>query len=112
MMLIVGRSCKFHRPNADKNDCTSPETLMPKPATTLHWITERAARHDVTLLNRFDPDSAAERAALLAALFATPATISPKYFYDALRCTLFEAIRALPEYYPTHRARHPDRSSQ
>ena len=78
---------------------------MPKPATTLHWITERAARHDVTLLNRFDPDSAAERAALLAGLFATPATISPKYFYDALGCMLFEAICALPEYYPTRTER-------
>ena len=96
---------KFHGADADKYDRTSPEPLMPKPATTLHWITERAARHGVALLNRFDPDSAAERAALLAGLMTTPAAISPKYFYDALGCTLFEAICALPEYYPTRTER-------
>lgn len=51
----------------------------------------------------------------LARAFATPATIvevgkglmapsawtSPKYLYDALGSKLFEAICALPEYYPT-----------
>jgi dimethylhistidine N-methyltransferase len=78
---------------------------MAKPASTLHWITERAVRHGATLLNRLDPNSAAEHAALLAGLLATPAVISPKYFYDALGCTLFEAICALPEYYPTRTER-------
>src|SRR5450830_1299086 len=34
-------------------------------------------------------------------LNAEVASISPKYFYDALGSTLFEAICALPEYYPT-----------
>lgn len=34
-------------------------------------------------------------------LNAEAASISPKYFYDALGSTLFEAICALPEYYPT-----------
>jgi len=29
------------------------------------------------------------------------ASISPKYFYDALGCRLFELITLLPEYYPT-----------
>lgn len=78
---------------------------MAKPATTLHWITERAARHGVTLLDRLDPDPAQERAALLAGIFATPAAISPKYLYDGLGCALFEVICALPEYYPTRTER-------
>jgi hypothetical protein len=108
-MPFVGRSCKFHRPNADKYDRTSPETLMPKPATTLHWITERAARHDVTLLDRFDPDSAAERAALLAGLFATPATISPKYstMRSGARCSRRSVCCPVSD----AQAHHPDRSS-
>ncbi len=42
-----------------------------------------------------------ERAAVVAALRATPATMSPKYFYDELGCALYGAICQLPEYYPT-----------
>ena len=38
---------------------------------------------------------------MLAGLAATPKTLPPKYFYDARGCALFEAICALPEYYPT-----------
>lgn len=38
---------------------------------------------------------------LAAGLLATPAQISPKYFYDALGARLFEAITELDEYYPT-----------
>ena len=71
---------------------------MPKPATTLHWITERAARHGVTLLDRTDADTEHERSELLAGIRANPSTIAPKYFYDALGCALFEAICELPEY--------------
>lgn len=41
------------------------------------------------------------RADLHAGLSADVAAISPKYFYDPLGSTLFEAICALPEYYPT-----------
>ncbi len=36
-----------------------------------------------------------------AGLLLQQAQISPKYFYDALGSRLFEAICALPEYYPT-----------
>jgi L-histidine N-alpha-methyltransferase len=46
-------------------------------------------------------DSAAERAAAAAALLADRASIAPKFFYDRLGSTLFEAITELPEYYPT-----------
>lgn len=38
---------------------------------------------------------------LTTGLLADHAHISPKYFYDALGSVLFEAICALPEYYPT-----------
>lgn len=46
-------------------------------------------------------DADAIRAELLAGLAATPATIAPKYLYDALGARLFAAITELPEYYPT-----------
>ncbi|MEO7007852.1 MAG: L-histidine N(alpha)-methyltransferase [Caldimonas sp.] len=46
-------------------------------------------------------DSTDERAAAQAALLATPASASPKFFYDRLGSQLFEAITELPEYYPT-----------
>jgi dimethylhistidine N-methyltransferase len=46
-------------------------------------------------------DSPAERRQELAAgLQARPARISPKFFYDAQGCALYEAICALQEYYP------------
>jgi dimethylhistidine N-methyltransferase len=38
---------------------------------------------------------------LIAGLHATPACVSPKYFYNALGSKLFEAITGLDEYYPT-----------
>ncbi|KAB8049970.1 L-histidine N(alpha)-methyltransferase [Janthinobacterium rivuli] len=40
-------------------------------------------------------------AEISAGLLARAAWTSPKYLYDALGSTLFEAICALPEYYPT-----------
>jgi dimethylhistidine N-methyltransferase len=78
---------------------------MRAPAANLHWINERSTLHGVTLLDRLDLDLPEERAAVLAGLFATPAAIAPKYFYDAQGCALFEAICALPEYYPTRTER-------
>lgn len=50
-------------------------------------------------LDRTDP--AAIREELLRGLRADPATVSPKYLYDALGARLFAAITELPEYYPT-----------
>nr|WP_313950465.1 L-histidine N(alpha)-methyltransferase [Accumulibacter sp.] len=46
-------------------------------------------------------EPAAIRAELSGELAASPAVISPKYFYDALGSRLFAAITELPEYYPT-----------
>jgi dimethylhistidine N-methyltransferase len=53
------------------------------------------------LADRLVHDTAAERRALIAGLRSTPASIPPKYFYDASGCALFGAICELPEYYPT-----------
>lgn len=38
---------------------------------------------------------------IVQGLLQTPATVSPKYFYDAKGSALFEDITRLPEYYPT-----------
>jgi dimethylhistidine N-methyltransferase len=80
---------------------------MFKPAAALHTVTERLARVNVHLIDRLDSrgDSDDEHAALVAGLFASPAVISPKYFYDDIGCTLFDAICSLPEYYPTRTER-------
>ncbi|HET9670808.1 MAG TPA: L-histidine N(alpha)-methyltransferase [Casimicrobiaceae bacterium] len=51
--------------------------------------------------DRFAVDAEDERRVLVAGLRATPASIAPKYFYDARGCDLFAAICELPEYYPT-----------
>lgn len=60
---------------------------------------------DFRILERLVRDPAAERAALVAGLLASPAAIPPKYFYDALGCALYGAICELPEYYPTRTER-------
>src|SRR5277367_6171398 len=41
------------------------------------------------------------RADVRAGLTASPKTLPPKYFYDALGSDLFDEITRLPEYYPT-----------
>ncbi|MCZ7562087.1 MAG: L-histidine N(alpha)-methyltransferase [Burkholderiaceae bacterium] len=46
-----------------------------------------------------------ERDALLAGLRAPRAWIAPKFFYDSLGSTLFDAITELDEYYPTRTER-------
>jgi dimethylhistidine N-methyltransferase len=80
---------------------------MSKPAAALHTVSERSARERVRLIDRrsLTDESFDEHAALVDGLFAYPATISPKYFYDDIGCTLFEAICSLPEYYPTRTER-------
>jgi L-histidine Nalpha-methyltransferase len=60
---------------------------------------------DYRLIDRLARDTSSERRALVAGLAATPAFISPKYFYDAVGCALFAAICELPEYYPTRTER-------
>ena len=53
------------------------------------------------IFNRIAEDPAAEREELVRGLLATPASFSPKYFYDELGCAIYGAICRLPEYYPT-----------
>ncbi|MDO9284483.1 MAG: L-histidine N(alpha)-methyltransferase [Aquabacterium sp.] len=50
-------------------------------------------------LHRIDDHALAAEAA--AGLQASPAQVSPKFFYDPLGSRLFDAITALDEYYPT-----------
>ena len=54
-----------------------------------------------SVVDRRAPDEGADRAALVAGLRASPASIAPKYFYDAHGSALFGAITELPEYYLT-----------
>jgi L-histidine Nalpha-methyltransferase len=75
---------------------------MPRRALASARATpRRLVRDDPPIYVRHDVDAASERRQLVAGLRATPATISPKYFYDARGCDLFAAICRLPEYYPT-----------
>jgi dimethylhistidine N-methyltransferase len=55
----------------------------------------------LTFYQLFTEDDAALRAEAEAGLLAPTASVSPKFFYDALGSRLFEAITDLPEYYPT-----------
>ncbi len=48
-----------------------------------------------------EPASATFADEVRAGLAATPKRLSPKWFYDTLGSRLFDAICALPEYYPT-----------
>jgi dimethylhistidine N-methyltransferase len=69
--------------------------------TTVANRAPRPVDIDVDIVDRRLTDSAAERRALVAGLLETPASIAPKYFYDATGCRLFCKICNLPEYYPT-----------
>ena len=67
-------------------------------------VTERATRVfdiEADIVDRRHADPAGERRALVAGLIGTPATLAPKYFYDATGCELFCKICTVPEYYPT-----------
>lgn len=81
---------------------------MARWATAPNRGAERAAR-GYQLINRMigplRPQARTEWAALVDGLFAEPAAIPPKYFYDALGSTLFQAICELPEYYLTRTER-------
>lgn len=53
------------------------------------------------LQERLQNSALVPHAQLVAGLQASPAWVSPKYFYDARGSALFERITRLPEYYPT-----------
>lgn len=58
-------------------------------------------RHTPKLIQLDAIDPGAQRTELVRGLAATPASLSPKFFYDALGSRLFAAITELPEYYLT-----------
>lgn len=70
-------------------------TIAPAP---IHQDTHMT---DLRIFNRLAADAEREREELVAGLLASPASLSPKYFYDELGCALYGAICQLPEYYPT-----------
>lgn len=78
---------------------------MAKTAASLHWLNERPARTAVTVIDRLEPEPQRDLAELRDGILSGQASIPPKYLYDAMGCTLFEAICALPEYYPTRTER-------
>lgn len=55
------------------------------------------------LLQVNPPGAAERRAEMLAGLLAEPAMLSPKFFYDAQGCALYQSICQLDEYYPLRR---------
>lgn len=76
-----------------RHPCTvSDKSALNQPA--------RMHRTPRFIQNRVASDGA-DLAAAKAALLQTPASVSPKFFYDRLGSCLFEAITELPEYYPT-----------
>ena len=63
-------------------------------------------RHDQPPLRPGVPrGQCALRHELAQGLLGQPATVSPKFLYDALGSRLFDAITELPEYYPTRTER-------
>jgi len=80
---------------------TTPATFI--RATRMPMAFEAPPAEQVVV--RLRPDPAQDRRDLLAGLRAQPASIAPKYFYDALGSALFGAICELPEYYPTRAER-------
>jgi L-histidine Nalpha-methyltransferase len=73
---------------------------FPQAGRGLRGDTEPAMRQP-RFIQSHSEDSAALRQELAAGLLATPATVAPKFLYDALGSRLFDAITELPEYYPT-----------
>lgn len=57
--------------------------------------------HDAVAFLDFAPEPEDFLGAVLAGLGGKPKTLPCKYFYDSQGARLFEAICALPEYYPT-----------
>ena len=66
-------------------------------AATAGAATERS----FSITNTLKLDAKAELDALQRGLLAPAASIAPKFFYDALGSTLYNAIVLTPEYYPT-----------
>ncbi|HLX27976.1 MAG TPA: L-histidine N(alpha)-methyltransferase [Casimicrobiaceae bacterium] len=75
--------------------------MRPVPQPSYANAILRASLRDGRVVDRRTHHAAAERRALVAGLLASPASVAPRYFYDARGCALFAQICRLPEYYPT-----------
>ncbi len=80
--------------------------MAPPRMITSHRIatiatTAAAAERTFSITNTLKLDAKAELDALERGLLAPAASIAPKFFYDALGSTLYNAIVLTPEYYPT-----------
>ena len=62
---------------------------------------EAVTARSFSITNTLKLDAKAELDALERGLLAPAASIAPKFFYDALGSTLYNAIVLTPEYYPT-----------
>ncbi|MBL8309512.1 MAG: L-histidine N(alpha)-methyltransferase [Burkholderiales bacterium] len=72
-----------------------------KHLITTHPAPANANAVSFTITNTLKLDAQAELDALERGLLAPAASIAPKFFYDALGSTLYNAIVLTPEYYPT-----------
>lgn len=68
-------------------------------------LAHTAAMTSPRFVQLYREDSAALRLELARGLMGDPASVSPKFLYDALGSRLFDAITELPEYYPTRTER-------
>src|SRR4249919_464314 len=68
-------------------------------------VAHTAAMTSPRFVQVYREDSAGLRHELVQGLLGRPATVSPKFLYDALGSRLFDAITELPEYYPTRTER-------
>jgi len=68
-------------------------------------VAHTAAMTSPRFVQVYREDSTALRHELAQGLLGQPATVSPKFLYDALGSRLFDAITELPEYYPTRTER-------
>lgn len=84
------------------DEAGTPSGRMPEPNVfDLGPRRERASSDEPRIVVQSMPDDDADLATLRAGLLATPASSSPKFFYDPQGSALFSAICALDEYYPT-----------
>lgn len=75
--------------------------MAPHHLITTHRTADVAETRSFTITNTLKLDAKAELDALERSLLAPAASIPPKFFYDALGSTLYNAIVLTPEYYPT-----------
>lgn len=77
--------------------------MAPHRLITSHRVdaTDPSETRAFRITNALKLDAKAELDALERSLLAPAASIPPKFFYDALGSTLYNAIVLTPEYYPT-----------